>query len=57
MVNQDTLLIEATYLMTDSTGALVEHIDSVEFTAKVSYEKRLKEKQKEYDEWKKDHGI
>ena len=38
LVNQDTLLIEATYLMSDSTGALIEHIDSVvEFTAKVSY--------------------
>ena len=55
LVNQDTLLIEATYLMTDSTGMLVEHIDSVmEFTAKVSYEKRLKDKQKEYEDWKKE---
>ena len=55
LVNQDTLLIEATYLMSDSTGALIEHIDSVvEFTAKVSYEKRMKEKQKEYEEWKKE---
>lgn len=51
LVNQDTLNIEITYNMTDSLGELVEQIDTLEFIAKPSYEKRLKDKNKEYAEW------
>ncbi len=55
LVNQDTLQIELTYLTTDTLGRLVEHIDSlVEFVSKTPYAKRQKEKQKAYEEWKKE---
>ena len=54
LVNQDTLTIEKTFLMTDSLGNLVEFTDTTEFVSKVPYAKRLKERQKEYDEWKKE---
>lgn len=54
LVNQDTLQIELSYLMTDSTGQLVEKVDTVEALAKVSYEKRLKEKMKEQEKWQKE---
>ena len=53
-MNQDTLTIEKTFLMTDSLGNLVEFTDTTEFVSKVPYAKRLKERQKEYDEWKKE---
>ena len=54
LVNQDTLEIETTYLMTDSLGALVSHTDTIAFTAKTSYAKRMKAKQKEFEEWQKE---
>ena len=54
LVNQDTLEIEMTYLMSDSLGQLVEKVDTVTGYAKVSYEKRKKEKQKELEEWQKE---
>ena len=54
LVNQDTLEIEATYLMTDSLGALVSHTDTIAFSAKVSYAKRMKAKLKEFEEWQKE---
>ena len=54
LVNQDTLRIELTYLMTDSLGALVEQTDTTEFLAKTSYEKRKKERQKEFEKWQKE---
>ena len=54
LVNQDTLRIELTYLMTDSTGVLVEQTDTMDFLAKVSYEKRQKERQKEFEKWQKE---
>ena len=53
LINQDTLRFEMDYLMTDSTGALVNKTDTVEAWPKESYEKRMKKRQKEYDEWKK----
>ena len=53
LINQDTLLVEAQYMMTDTTNMLVSKTDTLEFLAKVPYEKRLKAKQKEIDEWKK----
>lgn len=42
LVNQDTLHLEYTYLMTDTLGCLVEQCDTLEMLAKVPYEKRLK---------------
>ena len=54
LVNQDTLLFEATYLMTDSSGVLVERTDTIEALTKVPYAKRMKEKNKEFEKWKKE---
>ena len=53
LVNQDTLEIELAYLMTDTLGKLVEQVDTVQALAKVSYEKRMKEKMKELEKWRK----
>lgn len=53
LINQDTLMVEATYNMTDTTNLLVSKTDTLEFLAKETYEKRQKAKQKEFDEWKK----
>lgn len=55
LVNQDTLQITTEYRITDdSTGVLISKADTLEFVAKVSYEKRLKEKAKEIEKWKKE---
>ena len=54
LVNQDTLQIELSYLMTDTLGNLVQQVDTVEFASKKPYAKRLKEKQKDYEEWMKE---
>ena len=54
LVNQDTLSLSMQYLMTDSTGALVSQTDTIDIVAKTSYEKRLKNKQKEFEEWQKE---
>ena len=51
LINTDTLQIEATYQMTDTTGLLVEKVDTIEFLPKVPYAKRLKEKLKEEEKW------
>ncbi len=53
LINNDTLRIEATYMATDSTGMLASKTDTVEFIPKVSYAKRLKEKEKEVEKWQK----
>jgi uncharacterized protein (DUF2141 family) len=53
LVNQDTLSLEMTYLMTDSLGKLVEKIDTIEALAKIPYAKRQKALQKEYETWQK----
>ena len=54
LVNQDTLRMERQYLVSDSSGALVSMTDTVEVLAKMSYEKRLKEKKKEMEKWLKE---
>jgi len=54
LVNKDTLEIEMTYLMTDTLGQLAEQVDTVFGYAKVGYEKRRKEAQKEYEKWQKE---
>ncbi len=55
LVNQDTLRMMVSYLMTDSAGTLVEHTDSsFEAVAKVPYAKRLKEQERELEKWQKE---
>lgn len=54
LVNQDTLRMEITYMITDTLGHLVSQIDTLEAVAKVSYEKRMKEKTKAYEKWVKE---
>lgn len=54
LINQDTLRMEITYMMTDSLDNLVSQTDTLEALAKTSYEKRMKNKAKELEEWKKD---
>lgn len=53
LINQDTLLIEAQYYITDTLGQLVSHTDTLSMVAKTPYAKRLKQQQKIYDDWKK----
>jgi len=54
LVNSDTLEIEMTYLATDTTGVLCEKVDTITAYAKVGYEKRMKEKEKELEKWTKE---
>ena len=54
LVNQDTLQMELTYQATDTLGQLVERTDTIEALAKVPYEKRQKELQKEIEKWQKE---
>ena len=54
LVNKDTLLMEISYLMSDTAGVLVNQTDTIEGLAKVSYEKRQKELNKEIEQWQKD---
>ena len=54
LVNQDTLRMEVTYMMTDTQGNLVSQTDTLEVLAKTSYEKRMKEKAKEIEKWQKE---
>jgi len=53
LVNQDTLRIQMQYLGTDTTGNLRLNTDTIEVLSKIPYAKRLKEKQKKAEEWKK----
>ena len=54
LVNQDTLLMDITYCMTDSTGVLVNKTDSAqEILSKEPYAKRMKEQEKELAAWTK----
>ena len=54
LVNQDTLLVEFSYLTTDSLGQLVQRTDTLEQIAKTPYAKRVKEKEKAFEKWKKE---
>lgn len=53
LINQDTLMVEMTYMMTDTLGALVAQTDTLELLSKVSYEKRMKEKNDKIAKWEK----
>lgn len=54
LVNQDTLRLSVTTLITDTLGVLRQQTDTLEFLSKVSYARRLKEQQKKIEEWQKD---
>lgn len=54
LVNQDTLLVEFSYLATDTLGQLVQRTDTLEQIAKTPYAKRVKEKEKAFEKWKKE---
>ena len=54
LVNQDTLHMEISYMMTDTLGNLVNQTDTLEALAKVSYEKRQKQKEEEIERWVKE---
>ena len=54
LVNQDTLRMEISYMMTDTLGNLVNQTDTLETLAKVSYEKRQKDLAKEIEKWQKE---
>ena len=56
LVNQDTLRMELQYLISDSTGALVNYTDTIEAIPKVLYEKRLKDLQKAMEKWEKEQA-
>jgi uncharacterized protein (DUF2141 family) len=54
LVNQDTLRMDITYQMTDTLGNLILHTDSTaEVLAKTPYAKRMKQLNKEKEEWQK----
>ena len=53
LVNQDTLRMEMTYLMTDSAGQLVSQTDTLEVLSKQPYERRMKQFKATYEKWQK----
>ncbi len=54
LVNMDTLNVALSFMATDTLGNLVETPDTVTFLAKVPYEKRQKDRQKEIEKWEKE---
>ena len=53
LVNQDTLRMEVQYHATDTAGMLYLQTDTLTLLSKEPYAKRLKQKEKEYNDWKK----
>ena len=53
LVNQDTLLVQMQYMMTDTLGVLVQQNDTLQILAKLPYEKRQKLAAEEYEKWQK----
>ena len=51
LVNEDTLMVELTYMMTDTTGLLTPQTDTLEILAKTPYDKRVKAREKAYEDW------
>jgi hypothetical protein len=54
LINQDTLRMEVTYMMTDTLGNLVSQTDTIDALAKTPYAKRQKELNKEIEKWQKE---
>jgi len=53
LVNQDTLNIEMRYMATDTLGVLRSQTDTLQILSKQPYERRLKQRSKEFEEWQK----
>lgn len=53
LVNQDTLRMELKYMATDTLGVLQLLTDTMDILSKQPYEKRLKQRQDKYEDWKK----
>ena len=53
LVNQDTLQMEVQYHATDTAGMLYLQTATLTLLSKAPYAKRLKQKEKEYADWKK----
>lgn len=54
LVNQDTLSMEVKHHITDTLGVLRLQTDTISLISKQPYAKRLKEQQKELENWQKD---
>lgn len=54
LVNQDTLRMEVSYMMTDTLGNLISQTDTLDMLAKTPYEKRQKDLDKEMEKWQKE---
>lgn len=54
LINRDTLEIELKYLSTDSTGMLAMRTDTIEALPKVSFAKRQKQIEKDFEKWQKE---
>ena len=53
LVNQDTLRFTMQYHMTDTLNQIILQTDTIEALAKVPYAKRLKARNREYEDWQK----
>lgn len=53
LVNKDTLTVEVKTLITDSLGILQPQTDTLQVLSKVTYAKRMKDKQRQDEEWQK----
>lgn len=53
LVNTDTLQTVVRYMTTDTLGTLQETIDTLNFLAKIPYERRHKEMEKKREKWEK----
>ncbi|MCQ2254771.1 MAG: Ig-like domain-containing protein [Bacteroidaceae bacterium] len=54
LINNDSLIVELSYLDTDTLGELQQKLDTLEFVPKLSLERRQKLKDEEYKKWKKE---
>jgi hypothetical protein len=53
LINQDTLTVELKHHITDTLGVLRLQTDTIPLLSKQPYEKRMKQKQKEFEAWQK----
>ena len=54
LINQDTLRTVLSFLSTDTLGLLQHTTDTLDILAKTSYEKRMKDLEKEREKWQKE---
>lgn len=54
LVEQDTLEVEISYAATDTLGALQQQTDTLTLIPRRSLERRQKDREKAYEDWKKD---